>query len=1009
MCGVFRPIVSLPRRAAIWCLAVLAVPQLAAAQYFGQNKVLYERFDFQILRTPTLDIYHYPENADAVRRIAPLAEEWRRYIGEFLDVPVQGRQPVVLYSSHAHFVQTTVVEGRIGEGTGGVTEGLRRRVVLPFAWTLDETSHVLGHELVHAFQYEVGGVRLGRLPLWFVEGMAEYVSLGADHVPTAMWLRDAVAREDVPAITDLDNPKYFPYRYGHALWAFLAQRFGPQIVGQALIEGVRAGDPFTALEVVTGQPIAELSAQWQTAVRQRHASHADIAAGRVLVASDQERGGMLNVGPTLSPDGRWLAYLSERDGFAIDLFVADAQTGRVVRRITSAAVDPHLENVQFVGSTGGWDPTSRSLAFTTLRGGKPTLSVVDVVGDRREPRHYAIEEVSDAWHPAWAPDGARIAFAGHAGGTTDLFELTLSTGRVRQLTNDAFADLQPAWSPDGRRLAFLTDRFTSSLDRLSFGPVQLAMLTVDTGAIEPVAKTVDGGHNTPQWNRDGTALYFIGAPDGVAQVFRLDVRSGELRQLTDVATGVSGIADSSPALSYAPGADRLAFTVFRGGGYAINVLEPDDLAKAPTRGRQAVSDRRASTLFGADGEERARPGTPGTTTAALTETSIEPYHARLELDAIGAEAGVGGVGNRGVFFGGGLGMRFSDMIGRHVVNAFVMANGGVRDIGGQVGYLNRESRWQWGAAALYQPYATGGFGQAVQQTPGGTPVLVDEELIIRQDEAQLMGIAAYPFSRAMRVEFAGGGRRIWFARELTTRLFDLRTGRQIDEVKNDLGAPDGLTLGEASAALVYDQTLFGPTGPLIGQRYRLEVAPTIGSLQFTGVTADFRRYFEIARPYSLAFRLLHVGRYGNGGEDPRLAALFLGYPTLVRGYDVGSFSADECGPVTADGCAAFDRLLGSRLLIGNAELRVPLFGAFSGQYRYGPLPIEAFAFADGGVAWTAADGPKIFGDDRRSVTSAGAGLRINLFGAAIGQFVASRPFDRPQKGWTFAFYLLPGF
>jgi hypothetical protein len=407
--------------------------------------------------------------------------------------------------------------------------------------------------------------------------------------------------------------------------------------------------------------------------------------------------------------------------------------------------------------------------------------------------------------------------------------------------------------------------------------------------------------------------------------------------------------------------------------------------------------------------ELPRPGTPGTATPALASARTEPYRPRLELEAVGAEAGVGGVGSRGAFFGGGLGMQFGDVMGRHQLSTFVMANGGVRDIGGQVSYLNRESRWQWGGAALYQPYATGAFGQSLQTTPGGTAVLVDEELVIRQDEAQLLAIAAYPVNRAFRIEFLGGGRRLWFDRELTTRTFDPRSGRLIDEVSSDLGAPSALTLGEAAAALVYDQTAFGPTGPLVGQRYRFEVAPTFGSLRFTSVTADYRRYVEIARPYSLAVRALHVGRYGGDENDPRLSPLFLGYPTLVRGYEVGSFGADECGTTATGGCAVFDRLLGSRLLVGNVELRVPLFGAFSGQYRYGPLPVEAFVFGDAGVAWTANDRPAFVGDDRRSVTSAGVGLRINLFGAAIGQVVAARPFDRPQKGWTFGFYLLPGF
>ena len=69
------------------------------------------------------------------------------------------RQPLVLYASHPDFEQTNVVGGMIGEGTGGVTEGLKRRVVLPLAGTLAETDHVLGHELVHAFQYDISAQR----------------------------------------------------------------------------------------------------------------------------------------------------------------------------------------------------------------------------------------------------------------------------------------------------------------------------------------------------------------------------------------------------------------------------------------------------------------------------------------------------------------------------------------------------------------------------------------------------------------------------------------------------------------------------------------------------------------------------------------------------------------------------------------------------------------------------------------------------------------------------------
>ena len=65
-----------------------------------------------------------------------------------------------------------------------------------------------------------------------------------------------------------------------------------------------------------------------------------------------------------------------------------------------------------------------------------------------------------------------------------------------------------------------------------------------------------------------------------------------------------------------------------------------------------------------------------------------------------------------------------------------------------------------------------------------------------------------------------------------------------------------------------------------------------------------------------------------------------------------SFESYECRSLDQDGsCPAFDRLLGSRVAIFNAEVRFPLWGAFGGSNFYGPLPIEMAFFADSGVAW----------------------------------------------------------
>jgi hypothetical protein len=103
------------------------------------------------------------------------------------------------------------------------------------------------------------------------------------------------------------------------------------------------------------------------------------------------------------------------------------------------------------------------------------------------------------------------------------------------------------------------------------------------------------------------------------------------------------------------------------------------------------------------------------------------------------------------------------------------------------------------------------------------------------------------------------------------------------EESGSAGAP--LTLFETAAALVYDSSLFGATGPVLGSRYRLEIAPTLGDLSMVTLSADYRRYFMPVRPVTIAVRVEHVGRYGDAAGDPRLLPLVWSIRDLVRGYD----------------------------------------------------------------------------------------------------------------------------
>ncbi|MGE5810267.1 MAG: peptidase S9, partial [Ignavibacteria bacterium] len=315
----------------IFLLISLLIPQEAFSQYFGRNKVRYTDLEFKILHTEHFEIYFYPEEEGGVQYAAQMAERWYERHRIFFDDTLVGKQPLILYSSFPQFAQTNVTQGMIGQGTGGFTESAMRRIAMPFAGPLKETDHVIGHELVHAFQYDLTGrsgrsgdspnaPSLERLPLWFVEGMAEYLTIGPNDPFTSMWIREA-ATEELPDISDLINPAFFPYRYGQALLSYIGAKWGDKIVAKLLRSGAAYGNINTAIDSVLLISPDSLSSDWHKAVHAQYDSLFKITKrpidyGKVLIKSNDEYSA-LNISPVLSPDGKNLVFFSSRNLFSI--------------------------------------------------------------------------------------------------------------------------------------------------------------------------------------------------------------------------------------------------------------------------------------------------------------------------------------------------------------------------------------------------------------------------------------------------------------------------------------------------------------------------------------------------------------------------------------------------------------------------------------------------------------------------------------------------------------------
>jgi Tol biopolymer transport system component len=571
-----------------------ALPGAAHAQYFGQNRVQYRTFDFQVLQTEHFDVYYYDEERAAALDAARMAERSYARLSRLLDYQFRERKPIILYASHSDFQQTNAIPGGVSEGVEGVTDAYKHRNVLPFPGSYADFEHVLTHEMVHQFQYDIWARgRAGNIgalvainpPGWFVEGMAEYLSSGPTDANTAMWVRDAVLDGKLPTIEQMTyDPNIFPYRFGQALLAYIGERWGDEAVG-ALLKGTLAGGVEGSIRRTLGMSSEQLSEEWHDAVQRRFLpAIADKEKARDFgqeLVSRRRDGGVYNVAPALSPDGAQVVFFSERGGWTVDLWLADGNTGRVRRRVYKSTWSSDYETYRFINSSAAWSPDGRQVVTVAKRGPRDVLLTIDV---RRNKLVRQLEiPLSGATNPSWSPDGRQIVFTGLDGGLSDLFVINADGTGLRRLTHDKYADLNPVWSPDGRWLAFSTDRGPETdFDQLRIGNLRLALYDLQADSVVMLPGMDRGRNVSPQWSPDGRELAFASDRNGVANLYLYDLGDRQVYQISDLFTGAQGITPISPVLSWAREADRLAFVYYQHNEYDIyTVVNPRALKKAP--------------------------------------------------------------------------------------------------------------------------------------------------------------------------------------------------------------------------------------------------------------------------------------------------------------------------------------------------------------------------------------------------------------------------------------------
>jgi Tol biopolymer transport system component len=133
-------------------------------------------------------------------------------------------------------------------------------------------------------------------------------------------------------------------------------------------------------------------------------------------------GGTLHVAPALSPDGSLIAYLSERNFYFVDFYLADGRTGKVIRKLAKSVFDANYETFRYLSSSASWSPDSRFLVFAAKAKARDDIVIFDVNKGRAARR---IRSTSTGHEPGLQSDGSQIVFSGQDGGISDLFIVNL--------------------------------------------------------------------------------------------------------------------------------------------------------------------------------------------------------------------------------------------------------------------------------------------------------------------------------------------------------------------------------------------------------------------------------------------------------------------------------------------------------------------------------------------------------------------------------------------------------
>lgn len=1003
---------------------------------FGKNKVQYEEFSWKYISSDNFDVYFHDGGEYLAKYCAIESEKALKIIEGQLNYRVQNRIPIILFNSHNQFQQNNVIDQFLSEGIGGVTQLFKNRVVLPFSGDYYNFKHVIHHELVHGVLNDMfhGGSLQNSIsqggyfiPTWLNEGFAEYSSLDGFNTETDMFMRDLTINENLPSLDRISG--YLSYRAGQTFYWYISNKYGKEKVGDFINRLKIQRNVDRAFQASFQMSVEDFSDMWQRDIKKYYFPELDKFQSpkdfAVQITDRKKMNNFYNSSPSISPDGKKMAFISDDDGL-LGIAVMEIEKAETKKFLVSSFRQQDFEDLNMLTPGISWNPSGTHIAVSAKAGGEDAIFIIDTkTSDYKKIKlgyHY-IGSVN------WSPDGTKLAFVASKNEQSDVYTYEIKTQEVQNITNDIFSDMMPVWSPDSKDIYFISDRADNVNDKLKSKDISLwdhdvqqsDIYKVNLSNLKVDRITFDSKNKKTSIaiSKDQNKILYVSDKNGISNLFELDIVNNRITPKTNSLSAINHISLSSDD-------SKLLFGIQTDGGYEIFMLRyPFDINlginELPlTRYKKELSglDTAKNELFNKileldkksneeelfsygdfqisfEDDKLVEPNPEAAKSINLnditkrkdidTTFNVKDYKLKFTPDIV--------LGNPGynTFLGvqGVTQAQFSDMLGNHKI--FLQAN-----------LLLDLRNSTFFAQYSYLPgvidYNFNGYHSAAWVVQNFNPTVSNQASVYRYRDWGFGSSGSYPFDLFNRFEFGVTYKNI--------SRSNIQDPTEEALVKN-LIVPE--------VKFVHDNTLGYMYAPTIGNRYYLKLfgTPKLGSTGTEFLTAkfDFRQYVPFTSWINFAFRATggaSVGRnpltFRLGGTENWINRSFSqGFLPFYEPEDFAFMQFEM--PIRGPRINAID---GSKFGVFNAEMRFPLFQALVA----GPVPIliqgvMGSFFLDVGVAWD--DEFKMTAYDVNGTTqyrdflmSSGIGIRSFLLGLPLKVDIA---WQKNYNGWTKPVYL----